>query len=340
MPCRGHAQAGEAAHDVVAVDEDEALVPAAGHRQVRVREAAQLVGEAGVHIQRAPGPARRRRQAARWPPRPRALLCSAPRPRELAPACTRQPSLCACQRRAQCPALRWQYKRKASTARRACAESPAVPVCRAAAAAHLKNTGPSDAALGAGTAHVLFAGAAAGQPKGASRRAAADAVDAMRGGAGLPAAASAAALCAAGRAAAGLAGAGARAGAGAAPAGGKHSTPVSVMGSGYTRQLVSGRPARPATRLVTLLLTLPGYPARVYRSASEERGHAGVSAGREEDERAGVQRACVKQRRKRRQGLGRKCDGNMVRAHTTSHKRVSERMQDNQGRQQGRACEQ
>ncbi len=131
-----------------------------------------------------------------------------------------------------------------------CAASLAVPVCWAAAAAHLKKTGPSDATLGAGTAHVLFAGAAAGHPKGASRRAAADAVAAMRAGAGLPAAASAA-LCAAGRAAAGLAGAGASAGAGAVPAGGKQSTLVSVMGSGYTRQLVSGRPARTATLLAT-----------------------------------------------------------------------------------------
>ncbi len=184
----------------------------------------------------------------------------------------RQPSLYACQRRAQCPASRWQIKRKASTARRACAESPAVPVCQAAAGAHLKNTGPSDAALGAGTAHVLFGGAAAGHPKGASRRAAADAVDAMRGGAGLPAAASAA-LCAAGRAAAGL-GAGASAGAGAAPAGGKHSTLVSVMGSGYTRQLVSGRPAR-TTTLLTNYPTATKLPSKlVHRSTGQRAARA------------------------------------------------------------------
>ena len=65
-PPQAQAQARQAvgAHDVVAVDEHQALVPAVCHRQVRVREAAQLVSQAGVHVQRAPGTSRSTRQAS------------------------------------------------------------------------------------------------------------------------------------------------------------------------------------------------------------------------------------------------------------------------------------
>ena len=231
----------EEAHDVVAVDEHEALVPAARHGQVRVREAAQLVGEVGVHVQRAPAMtgAIRIRSAQKLKITTRS---------EYRGGNTSQTHWLVCMLSSSglqsvnmsLPCKYVPHQQQGTSGRDKEMQ------------AHLKKTGPSVATFGGGggVAQVLLAAGVAAHAALAATRVAVDAMDSTRGGDGLPTLASAptgtrtpepwrvtaAAASFMGASAGALAG-------GADVAGGKQSTLVSVIGSVNTRQPVRGRPA-------------------------------------------------------------------------------------------------